>query len=84
MSYSPLKRSRVLAAWVLVALIGPLSLGGCGHPAEGTVQIATESRHLGTDPVQKVSRGVDRLKLKDPSAPAEPGKLGPGRGRASL
>jgi hypothetical protein len=84
MSESLLKRGRSPVVWALAALLGLLPLGGCGHPAEGTVQVAPESRHRGTDPATKVRRGVDPSKLKDPSAPAEPGKLGPGRGRASL
>jgi hypothetical protein len=78
------KKSRVLALWAVAVPLGLLPLGGCGHPAEGTVQVAPESRHLGTDPVTKVRRGVNSSELKDPAAPAEPGKLGPGRGRASL
>ena len=78
------KRSRISAVWVLVAHVGLLPLGGCGHPGEGTVQVAPESRHRGTDQATKVRRGVNPAKLQDPSAPAEPGTLGPGRGRASL
>ena len=81
---SPRKRSRLPTVWVLGALLGLLPLGGCGHPGEGTVQVAPESRHRGTDQATKVRRGMNPAKLQDPSAPAEPGTLGPGRGRASL
>jgi hypothetical protein len=78
------RRSRLSAVWVLGALLELLPLGGCGQPGEGTVQVAPESRHRGTDQATKVKPGVNPAKLQDPSAPTEPGKLGPGRGRASL
>ena len=81
---SLLTRKHLPALWAFAALLGLLPLGGCGHPAEGTVQVAPESRHRGTDAATKVKRGINPAKLKDPSTPAEPGTLGPGRGRASL
>jgi hypothetical protein len=84
MPCSPHQRSRRSAPWALAAALGLPPLGGCGQPAEGTVQVAPESRHHGTDAVTKVRRGVAASKLKDPSAPVEPGQLGRGRGRASL
>jgi hypothetical protein len=83
MSDSPLKRSGVPAAWALAALLGAIPLAGCGHPAEGTVQVAPEARHLGADPVTKQLRGAGRFKPKDAPGPVEPGKLPPGRGRMS-
>jgi hypothetical protein len=79
MSESLIKRGRLPVAWALVALFGLLPLEGCDNP--GT--IAPIAGRRTADPVQKVSRGVDPSKVKDPSAsPREPGKLPPGRGRA--
>ena len=83
MPESPLKRRRAPVAWALAALLGAPPLAGCGHPAEGTVQVAPESRHLGADPVTKQLRGAERFKPKDAPGPVEPGKLPPGRGRMS-
>ena len=54
---------------------------GCGHSAEGTVQIDPSARRLGTDPVTKERRDAKKY-TKPGLAPVEPGKLPPGRGRA--
>jgi hypothetical protein len=79
MSELLLKSGRLPVAWALVALLGPLSLEGCDNP--GTVPPI--GRRRAADPVQKVRRGVDPSKVKNPSAAtSEPGKLPPGRGRA--
>jgi hypothetical protein len=73
------KRSRITAVLALAALLGSLPLEGCDNP--GT--IPPIGRRRTTDPVQKVRRGVNPSKVKNPAAsPAEPGKLPPGRGRA--
>jgi hypothetical protein len=84
MSWSRDSRSHRSAAWALVAWLGLLTPGGCGHPNEGTVQVAPESRHLRTDTATKVRPGVDPSKLKEPPAPAGTGPLGRARGRGSL
>jgi hypothetical protein len=79
MPRSPHRRSRVPAVLALVVLLGSLSLVGCGDPAT----IPPIPRRRTADPVQKVRRGIDPAKVKNPAAgPAEPGKLPPGRGRA--
>jgi hypothetical protein len=83
MPCSPNQSHRRSAAWALVALLGLPPLGGCG-PAQGTVQVAPESRHRGTDTPTKVRSGVDPSKLQDPAAPTENLPLGRGRGRSSL
>jgi hypothetical protein len=79
MACSLLKRSRVPAVLVIAAPLGLLLLAGCENP--GTIPPIAHRRTA--DPVQKVRRGIDPSKLKNPSAsPGEPGKLPPGRGRA--
>jgi hypothetical protein len=83
MSESPPKRIRVTTAWALAALLGALPLAGCGHPAEGTVQIAPGARHLGADPVTKQRRDAAKSRPKDAPVAVEPGKLPPGHGRMS-
>jgi hypothetical protein len=78
MPCSLLKRSRVPAVLVIAASLGLLPLAGCDNP--GT--LPPIGRRRTADPVQKVRRGVDPSKFKNPAAgPAEPGKLGPARGR---
>jgi hypothetical protein len=78
MSESLLKRSRVPAVFVVATLLGLLPLAGCDNP--GT--LPPIGRRRTADPVQKVRRGIDPSKTKNPAAsPTEPGKLGPARGR---
>jgi hypothetical protein len=79
MCCSLLKSNRVPAVLALVALLGPLPLAGCDNP--GT--IPPIGRRPTADPVQKVRRGIDPSKVKNPAAsPADLGKPSPGRGRA--
>ena len=79
MSCSPLKKNCVNATLALAAILGLLPLAGCDNP--GT--IPPIGRRRTADPVQKVRRGIDPSKAKNPVAsPGEPGKLPPGRGRA--
>jgi hypothetical protein len=79
MSRPPFTRSRVPARRAIVALLGLHSLVGCDNPGE----VPPIAHRRTADPVQKVRRGVDPAKVKSPPAsPAEPGKPGPGRGRA--
>jgi hypothetical protein len=80
MSCLSLEKHRVKTMILALAiLLGSLPLVGCDNP--GTIPPIAGRRMA--DPVQKVRRGIDPSKLKDPSAsPAEPGKLPPGRGRA--
>ena len=79
MSRSPLKKNCVNATLALAAVLGLLPLEGCDNP--GSIPPIAGRRTA--DPVQKVRRGVDPSKVKNPSAsPRERGKPGPGRGRA--
>jgi hypothetical protein len=79
MSRPPLRSRCILAVLVIAAPLGLLPLVGCDNP--GTLPPIAHRRTA--DPVQKVRRGVDPSKLRNPAAsPAEPGKLPPGRGRA--
>ena len=79
MSRSPLKKNCVNATLALAAVLGLLPLEGCDNPGS----IPPIGRRRAADPVQKVRRGVDPSKVKNPSAAtSEPGKLPPGRGRA--
>jgi hypothetical protein len=80
MSCLPLKMHRVKTIILATAImLGSLPLVGCDNP--GTM--APIAGRRAADPVQKVRRGIDPSKLKNPSAsPGEPGKLPPGRGRA--
>jgi hypothetical protein len=75
-------RHRPGAAVAVASLVLSLPLTGCGHPAEGTVHIDPSARRLGTDPVTKERADAKKYKQTD-LAPVEPGKLPPGRGRAS-
>ena len=79
MSRSPLKKNCVNATLALAAVLGLLPLVGCDNPGA----LPPIGRRRTADPVQKVRRGVDPAKVKNPVAsPGEPGKLPPGRGRA--
>jgi hypothetical protein len=72
--------SRATLALALILL--PLPITGCGYQAEGTVQVDPAARRLGTDPVTKERPDAKKYKQTE-LAPVEPGKLPPGRGRAS-
>ena len=71
------------AAVVLALMLLSLPPQGCGHPAEGTVQIDPSARRVGTDPVTKERRDAQKYKRPVPASSGESGKLPPGRGRAS-
>jgi hypothetical protein len=79
MSRPPLRRSCILAVLVIAAPLGLLPLVGCDNP--GTIPPIGRRRTAAA--VQKLRRGVDPSKLRNPAAsPAEPGKLPPaGAGR---
>jgi hypothetical protein len=83
MSNSPPRTGLLPDIGLSVALLLALPLAGCGNPGEGTVQVSPNSRHLGADPVTKQRPGTSGVKSKGTLEPAEPGKLPPGRGRAS-
>ena len=79
MSCLPLKKHRDKTILALAVLLGSPPMAGCGDPET----VAPIAGRRTADPVQKVRRGIDPSKLKNPSAsPGEPGKLPPGRGRA--
>jgi hypothetical protein len=81
--FTPSNR-RTSAVLALMVVLGSLPAAGCGQSALGTIQVAPEARHRGTDPVAKERRDARRWKAKSVTAKyAEPGKLSPGRGRAS-
>jgi hypothetical protein len=82
MSSPVFKRAGPTLACALAAATGVLSLPGCGDPAQGTVQVAPQSRHLGTDPVTKLRRGVDPSKVDARANRDRAGTLPRGRGRA--
>ena len=78
MSRSPLKKNCVNATLALAAVLGLLPLAGCDNPGS----IPPIAHRRAAEPVQKVRRGIDPSKVKNPSAaPGEPGKLPPGPGR---
>jgi hypothetical protein len=83
MSDSPPRRGLLPTIGLSVALLLTLPLAGCGNPGEGTVQVSPNSRHLGADSVTKQRPGAGGFKSVGTPEPAEPGKLPPGRGRAS-
>ena len=76
------KRNHINELLMLAVLLGSLPFLGCGNPGEGTIQIPPGARHLGTDAVTKQRPDAGKYKKAAP-APAEPGKLPPGRGRMS-
>ncbi len=76
-------RHNPVASLALSLTLLLLPIPGCGHPAEGTIQIDPAARRLGTDPVTRERRDAKKYK-QIKLGPVEPGKLPPGRGRASL